>query len=135
MSGIVSSFFAGMPGAKERGVVRSNVDAPAPVGIFENHEDVGTVLHAGSIKFDDAKHTYTVSGSGNNMWAREDDFQFAWKKMSGDVSLAADISILGQSGNPHKKAVLIDSPESRWGFGLCGHRAARQRLDSAAISR
>jgi TolB protein len=78
-----------------------------PVGIFESHQDVGTVLHPGSTKFDDANHTYTVTGSGNNMWATEDDFQFAWKKMSGDVAIAADISILGQGGNPHKKAVLI----------------------------
>src|SRR6202035_445062 len=78
-----------------------------PVGIFQSHQDVGAVLHPGSTKFDDANHTYTVTGSGNNMWATEDDFQFAWEKMSGDVAIAADISILGRGGNPHKKAVLI----------------------------
>jgi TolB protein len=82
-------------------------NSQAPIGIFENHQDVGAVLHPGSTKFDDANRTYTVSASGNNMWASEDDFQFAWKKMSGDVSLAADISILGQGGNPHKKGVLM----------------------------
>jgi TolB protein len=141
MSGIVSSFFAGMPGAKERGVARSRVDAPAPVGIFENHEDVGTVLHAGSIKFDDVNHTYTVSGSGNNMWAREDDFQFAWKKMSGDVSLAADISILGQAGNPHKKAVLIvrqsldgDSVYADIALHANGLAALQYRDDKGAVT-
>jgi TolB protein len=79
----------------------------ATVGIFEGHADVGTVLHAGSTTYDASKGTYTVTGSGNNMWIAEDDFQFAWKKMSGDASVAADISILGQGGNPHKKAVLM----------------------------
>jgi TolB protein len=77
------------------------------VGIFESHADVGTVLHPGSTNYDASKGTYTIAGSGNNMWATEDHFQFAWKRMSGDVSVAADISILGQGGNPHKKAVLM----------------------------
>ncbi len=64
----------------------------SPVGMFEGHGDVGTVLHAGSTEYDASKQTYTLTGSGTNMWLGEDDFQFAWKKMSGDVSLTADIS-------------------------------------------
>jgi hypothetical protein len=79
----------------------------APVGIFESHGDVGTVLHAGSVDYDAGKRTYTISGSGENMWSTTDAFQFAWKKMSGDVSLTADISFLNKTGNEHKKAVLI----------------------------
>jgi TolB protein len=88
------------------GATRAQTPA-APGGIFESHEDVGKVLHPGSTKYEDAKRSYTISGSGNNMWASEDDFQFAWKRVSGDVSVAADIAILGQGGNPHKKAVLM----------------------------
>jgi WD40 repeat protein len=41
------------------------------------------------------------------MWSVADAFQFAWKKMSGDVSLTADISFLTKTGNEHKKAVLM----------------------------
>jgi TolB protein len=81
--------------------------ASGPVGIFEAHQDVGTVTPAGTTVYDAAKKTYTLTASGNNMWATEDDFHFAWKKMSGDVSLAADITILGSGGNPHKKGVLM----------------------------
>ena len=77
------------------------------VGIFEGHNDVGTVLHAGSVNFDAAKQSYTITGSGENMWSVADAFQFVWKKMSGDVSLTADISFLTKSGNEHKKAVLM----------------------------
>src|SRR5215471_1974564 len=77
------------------------------VGIFENHGDVGTVLHAGSVDYDAAKHTYTITGSGENMWSVADAFQFGWKKMSGDVTLTADISFLTKTGNEHKKAALM----------------------------
>ena len=77
------------------------------VGIFEGHSDVGTVLHPGSVEYDVSKSTYTVSGSGNNMWSTEDDFQFVWKKVSGDVTLTADISFLTKTGNEHKKAALV----------------------------
>ena len=81
--------------------------AGGAVGIFEGHGDVGTVLHAGSVDYDATKRTYTVSGSGENMWSAADAFQFAWKKVSGDVTLTADISFVNTSGNEHKKAVLI----------------------------
>ena len=77
------------------------------IGIFEGREDVGTVLHAGWVNYDSAKRTYTISGSGENMWSTNDAFQFAWKKMSGDVTLTADVSFLTTSGNEHKKAALM----------------------------
>jgi Tol biopolymer transport system component len=79
----------------------------APLGIFEAHGDVGTVLHPGSVDYDGAKGTYTIAGSGENMWSATDAFQFVWKKISGDVTLTADISFATTTGNEHKKAVLI----------------------------
>lgn len=80
---------------------------PANIEIFEDHSDVGTVLHPGSVNYDAARKTYTITGSGENMWSVADAFQFAWKKMSGDVTLTADISFLTKTGNEHKKAVLM----------------------------
>jgi TolB protein len=77
------------------------------VGIFDDHADVGTVLHAGSVDYDPAQKTYTIAGSGENMWLSQDAFQFVWKKMSGDVTLTADISFLTKTGNEHKKAALM----------------------------
>ena len=78
-----------------------------PVGVFEGHNDVGTVLHPGSVEYNSAVKTYTISGSGENMWFATDAFQFVWKKMSGDVSLTADIGFLTKTGNEHKKAALM----------------------------
>jgi TolB protein len=78
-----------------------------PVGVFEGHQDVGSVLHPGSTSYDAAKQSYTVVGSGENMWFGTDDFQFAWKKMRDDVAISADIAFVGAKGNNHRKAVLI----------------------------
>ncbi|MEQ1353009.1 MAG: biopolymer transporter Tol, partial [Candidatus Acidiferrum sp.] len=82
-------------------------EASTAVGIFEGHGDVGTMLHVGSSEYDAAAHSYTLTGSGENMWFNSDNFQFAWKKLSGDVALTANISLVGQGGNAHRKAVLM----------------------------
>src|SRR3954447_13753014 len=77
------------------------------LGIFTEHSDVGSVLHSGSTTYDPSKNAYTLVGSGENMWATADAFQFAWKKISGDMEISADISFLNSGGNEHKKAVLM----------------------------
>jgi TolB protein len=81
----------------------------SPVGIFEGHRDVGNVLtqYAGNVEYDKANGTYSISGSGENMWFTADAFHFAWKRASGDVAVTADISFLGAGKNPHRKAVVI----------------------------
>jgi TolB protein len=80
---------------------------PPSIGLFESHRDVGTVLHPGSVDYQSSQGTYTIGGSGENMWLSTDAFQFVWKKVSGDVTLTADISFMGQGKNPHRKAVLM----------------------------
>ncbi len=86
--------------------------APAPpsaaVGIFEGHGDIGTVRQPGSAEFDPASKTYTLAGSGKNMWQGVDAFQFTWKRVAGgDVSFAADIAFLGQGKDAHRKGCLM----------------------------
>ena len=41
------------------------------------------------------------------MWLAADAFHFAWKKVSGDVAVAANISFVGVGKNEHRKAVLM----------------------------
>src|SRR3984893_3999848 len=90
------------------GLSSSNLWASAaPTGVLESHADVGSVLHPGTLEYDPAKGTYTVSGSGENIWSTADAFHFVWRKVTGDASLAADVSFLGKSGNEHRKAVLM----------------------------
>src|SRR5579864_8483747 len=114
----------------------------AAVGIFEHHEDVGTVLHAGTTDYDPTTKTYALSASGENMWARTDAFQFAWKKVSGDVSLAADISFIGAGSNPHRKAVLMirqsldaDSVYADIALHGVGMTALQYRDEKGAVTR
>lgn len=86
---------------------QSAVAQQHPLGIFSGDGDVGTVLHPGSAHYDSARGTYTITGSGENMWFGRDDFHFVWKKISGDVALSADIAFVGEKGNNHRKAVLM----------------------------
>ena len=39
-----------------------------PLGLFTDHTDVGNVLHPGATKFNAEAGTYTITGSGENMW-------------------------------------------------------------------
>ena len=79
----------------------------ASLGIFESHADVGATQHPGSARYDAAQHAYTLTGSGENMWFSSDAFQFAWKQVSGDAALTADIAFPQAGGNEHRKAVLM----------------------------
>jgi len=108
---------------------------PTGASIFEGHGDVGNVLHAGSVEYDAAKRSYTIAGSGENMWFASDAFQFTWKKVSGDVTLTADVSFFGKGVNEHRKAVLMIRQSLDADSPLRGRGAARQRFDFAAISR
>jgi TolB protein len=75
--------------------------------MFREHGDVGTVVPPGMTTYDLSTHSYRLTASGENIWGTKDAFQFAWKKMSGDVALAADISFVEKGVNPHRKAVLM----------------------------
>jgi hypothetical protein len=85
------------------------VQPPSSLGIFEVDRDIGTILHPGSVQYDPAGQTYTVSGNGDNMWFGSDDFHFVWKKITDahDLALTADIEFIGATGNEHRKAVLM----------------------------
>jgi TolB protein len=88
------------------GLLRAQT-APPSLGLFQNHTDIGTVLHTGSAHYDAAQHAYTLTGSGENMWFTSDAFQFAWKQVFGDITLTADIAFPERGGDPHRKAVLM----------------------------
>ena len=77
------------------------------LGIFEGSGDIGNVGLEGSVVFDPADSSYTVSGGGTNMWFDSDQLHYVWKQASGDVSIAADIEWLGEGVDAHRKACLI----------------------------
>ncbi len=81
-----------------------------PVGWFDSHGDIGITPAPGKAMFDAVRQTYTVTGGGNNIWAKVDAGHFVWRKLSGDFTFAADITFLDNpTGTPdvHRKACLM----------------------------
>ena len=80
-----------------------------PIGIFEGQSDVGSVTPPGRLAYDPAKGVYSITSAGENIWSKVDGFHFVWKKVSGDLSLTADIDFPVKAGDPspHRKAVLM----------------------------
>jgi len=79
----------------------------APIGIFEGQSDVGSALVPGSASYDPATKQYTINSAGYNVWYTRDEFRYLWKKMSGDVSLAADIAYPDPEGFNDRKAFVV----------------------------
>ena len=82
-------------------------DEPAPVGVFEQHGDIGGVGVPGSAAYDGDSQEYLLSASGTDMWADHDECQFAWKKVKGDLIVQAFTEFVGAGGDPHRKMGLI----------------------------
>ena len=49
---------------------------------------------------------YRITGAGANMWAKQDQFQYVWREMSGNFTVTATLRFLGQ-GNEHRKAGIM----------------------------
>ncbi|MDB5199754.1 MAG: biopolymer transporter TolR [Chitinophagaceae bacterium] len=73
------------------------------LGIFENENDVGAVLHPGSLAYDQQSEKYTLSGSGANIWLANDEFHYAWKKMKGNFIVQCRANFSGKGTDPHRK--------------------------------
>jgi hypothetical protein len=86
---------------------RPTVTLDKPIGIFSGQSDIGGPLVPGSADFDSASGAYTIRSAGYNIWYQRDEFRYLWKKMSGDVSLAADATFPDAAGYGDRKVVLV----------------------------
>jgi hypothetical protein len=86
---------------------RPSKNFDAPIGIFEGQSDVGSAQLPGSATYDAGTQQYSIYSAGYNVWYTRDEFRFLWKKMSGDLSLAADINFPDPNGYGDRKAVLM----------------------------
>jgi TolB protein len=78
-----------------------------PIGIFDAHSDIGTDVKPGSATYIPETQQYVISGSGYNVWADHDEFQYVWKKMKGDFILSARAEFLGNWVNYHRKVGIM----------------------------
>jgi hypothetical protein len=77
------------------------------IGIFEGQSDVGAALVPGSSSYNKTSKQYTIVSAGYNVWYQRDEFRFLWTKMSGDISLAADINFPDTAGYGDRKGFVI----------------------------
>jgi hypothetical protein len=77
------------------------------IGIFQGQSDVGGALVPGSSNYSSRTGAYTIVSAGYNIWYQRDEFRYVWKRMSGDVSLAADVAFPDTAGYDDRKAVLV----------------------------
>jgi hypothetical protein len=77
------------------------------IGIFQGQSDVGAALVPGSSSYNSTTKQYTVVSAGYNVWYQRDEFRFLWEKMSGDISLAADINFPDTAGYDDRKAFVM----------------------------
>ncbi len=70
---------------------------------------IGSVGAAGGVQFDEKKKLYTVSGSGADIWTKDDAFQFAWMPMKGDGELVARVLKLEKKHEWTKAGLMIRS--------------------------
>ena len=78
-----------------------------PIGIFDGQSDIGSAVIPGSASYNGSTKQYTINSAGYNVWYQRDEFRFLWKKMSGDVSAAANITFPDASGYGDRKAVIM----------------------------
>src|SRR6185369_13035284 len=67
--------------------------------------DIGAVGLAGS--FSQSGGTYTVAGSGSDIWTTGDQFHYAWQNVSGDVDVIARVASEQQTSGFAKAGVMI----------------------------
>jgi hypothetical protein len=89
------------------GFHRATQTFDTPIGIFTGQSDVGGPLVSGRASYDSTTKQYTIDSAGYNIWYNRDEFRYLWKKTSGDISLATDITFPKPDGYGDRKVVLI----------------------------
>jgi hypothetical protein len=109
-------------------------NSDTPIGTFDGQSDIGSAQVEGGALYDRAANQYTIKSAGYNPTYTREEFRFLWKKMSGDVAIAADIAFPNGEGYDGRKAVLAirqgledDSKEAIVGVYGTGRFSLSQR--------
>lgn len=72
-------------------------------GIFKNNQDIGNPRIKGSSVYNEADQSYSLKGSGYNIWFDRDEFHYLWNDLRGDFILTANFRFEGAGTEPHRK--------------------------------
>ena len=75
----------------------------SPVGIFQNHADIGNPKLKGGAAYNAADQSYNLKGAGYNVWFNRDEFHYAYNKVKGNFILTANVKLPAEGKNPHRK--------------------------------
>ncbi len=81
----------------------SQTNFAQPIGIFQNHADIGKPKNTGTSGYKLTDDAYIMKGAGYNIWFNRDEFQYLYKKIGGDFILTAQFEWIGDKGNNHRK--------------------------------
>jgi Tol biopolymer transport system component len=70
---------------------------------FEGKSNIGKIKLPGSFEYDAKKNIYKITGSGENIWGKEDAFYFVWNKVEGDLALQMQYKWIGKGHVLHRK--------------------------------
>jgi len=77
------------------------------LGLFTQSADVGEPAIKGSAEFTASNGEYRITGSGANIWAKQDQFQYIWKEMNGNFTVTATMHFLGEGADHRKAGIMV----------------------------
>ncbi|HOG57745.1 MAG TPA: hypothetical protein PK727_10500 [Bacteroidales bacterium] len=72
-------------------------------GIFERSTDIGNPAIKGEVLYNASNQSYSLKGSGYNIWFERDEFSYAFNQIEGDFILTANFRFEGAGGDAHRK--------------------------------
>lgn len=87
------------------GIARSQESNPL---IFDGKgQDIGNPALKGKHVYNQEHQCFMLTGGGYNIWNDRDEFYFVSRPVSGDYIFSANIELIGQGTDPHRKAGLM----------------------------
>ncbi|HHG86274.1 MAG TPA: choice-of-anchor D domain-containing protein, partial [Bacteroidetes bacterium] len=71
------------------------------------NQDIGAVGAAGDVCYNSPTQEFTVSGSGNDIWATADEFQFVYQTLTGDGEIIARVTSIQNTNQWAKAGVMM----------------------------
>ncbi len=80
---------------------------PAAIGIFAATQDIGVSSPTGSALFNSATSTYSVSGSGADVYGTSDQFQYLYETLTGNGTITAYVASITDTNEWTKAGVMF----------------------------
>jgi len=126
------------PAAATIAVVSHTTLTPLTLPSPQKDADIGAPPVTGSAKF--RLGAYTVSGSGSDIWGQDDQFNFVYQPVAGDVDISARVASIQGSSDWAKAGVMIReslASDSRHAFAMISNlrgSAFQRRIDPGGFS-